>query len=83
MTNLNELIERRKQINEDIEKTSKYIKRMKAIVHEMIEKHEFYLAELNSGILKSMNEELKIMLEQNVTLKEAEAIIEAQKEQAA
>ena len=81
--NINELMQRREQINEDIQRASNFIKKMKAAVHEFIENHDFYLAELNSGILLQWNKELTIMLEQNVTIEEAKAIIAAQSEEPA
>jgi len=79
--NINELMQRREQINEDIERAFNFIKKMQAAVHEFIKNHDFYLAELNSGILLQWNKELTIMLEQNVTLEEAKAIIAAQSEE--
>ena len=83
MSNLNELIERRKQINEDIQNASQGITDLKEIVQQALEENHFKLANQISGTLYRLSQQLTIMLEQNVTKKEAKAIIEAQKEQAA
>jgi hypothetical protein len=83
MANLDELIERREQINEDIEKLSYAVTELKKLVHQCLEENNFKLANLQSGVLYRISLKLTIMLEQNVTLEEAEAIFEAQEEQAA
>ena len=83
MTNFNELIERREQINEDIKNAISFINNMKKAVQEMIEKNLIFIAEQNSARLLQWNQELTIMLEQNVTLEEAKAIIKAQSEEPA
>jgi hypothetical protein len=82
MANLNELIERRKQINEDI----KYLKGMLEVGHEALEMllsnndYESMIFYVTANA--NLKAKLMIILEQNVTLEEAKAIIEAQKEQA-
>ena len=83
MKNFNELIERREQINEDI----KYLKGMLDYGHESLKIHlsnndyESMLVFVTNNA--SIKAKLMIILEQNVTLEEAKAIIKAQKEQAA
>jgi hypothetical protein len=83
MTNLNELIERREQINEDI----KYLKGVLEFGHESLEillsNNDYELMIKFVTINANLKAELMIILEQNVTREEAKAIIEAQKEQAA
>ena len=83
MSNLNELMERREEINGYIKGLSKGQEILNQEMHKAIEAKDYTWLEALAEQANLQQRLLTIMLEQNVTLEEAEAIIEAQKEQAA
>lgn len=83
MTNLNELIERREEINANIKCICNCLEVFDKQMHDALKAKDYIYLEALAEQANFQQRLLTIILEQNVTQEEAEAIIEAQKEQAA